>query len=288
MGILNEFFGGSDSDTAVKGTAEEVAKKAAFEAQQVIDSKPAAGMLDGRSAAGSLDQCYLLPMQTPLWDTEIYDPACKLNKMTFFVRPRGKPMLMATDAEIAAAFRGEGGKTEHDTCLTEPGILGYPNDFSILGFKFFVEPGSSHEDVAAITKGGLLKFGCSGRKEYLEIPLEALQYPMPSLPPEKLASDYERIKEILADPMFAGTKRATDPGDGGRLDKLSEFEEGAYNLARRLLGMEPCHRFNMGRSALKIKPGESFGMSLSWAEPPQTSRRLRLTAMIVGLWWKPL
>ncbi len=46
--------------------------------------------------------------------------------------------------------------------------------------------------------------------------------------------------------------------------------------------------FNLGRSALKIKPGEAFMARLSWQKPPYVSKPVRIVTEIIGLLWQPL
>ena len=282
MGILDSFFGGSDREVK----QEPKSSDAMPNVERQGNNYPMA-------VSASLDRAYLRPLQTPLWDVEVYDPACKMNKVAFFYREVGELMLMANEADAIAVHRGQPArvKTEQDTCLHQSGMLDYPIEFSVLGFKFFIEPGASAEDVNKIITGGVLRFGFSGAREYLEIPLEALQYPMHGLPPEKLASDFERARQILADPKFCDNEADAERTDNERTNRQQESTlrfEGAMEFARQFLGMEPYHRFNIGRTALRIKPGEKFHMSLVWNQPPETSRPLRLTVMIVGLMWKPL
>ena len=92
--------------------------------------------------------------------------------------------------------------------------------------------------------------------------------------PDKLG---EKLREILVD---------------GSINRLSQLVEAGRMLNEAIdLAVGEClpfHKFNLGRSALKIKPGEGFGAIMRFPKPPKVSAPVKIIAALIGLLWTPL
>jgi hypothetical protein len=207
------------------------------------------------------DNVFLRPLQTPIWDTEVYNPMVPVRKLPFFDRPIGQPMT-CYDAGV---------KTALDTCLAERGKLSDPLQFSLCGFRVCLERGVSEENASALINGGVFRFALGGR-ELAAIPMEII--PQVTTRPrdaETLADHYAALVQLMSNPEISWAY----------LTPLVE-------CARSLIEAHPYHRFTIGRSALKLDSREAFSASIVWNEPPVVSRPVRIMVVLVGLYWKPL
>jgi hypothetical protein len=206
------------------------------------------------------DRFYLRPLQTPIWDSEIYNPEKPVLKLNFFERPVGQPM-QCVDAE----------KTLNDTCLVQPRALVFPKEFSILGFKVLLERGISKEDEAAIINTGVFRFRFSDRDPYPEIPLEMLARTIGPLDGPYERDVVEKINALMKDETIDWSKIAP-----------------VRDALKEVLRYDIYHRFNLGRSAIRIKSDEVFSASIDWNKPPVVSKPVRIQVVLVGLFWKGL
>ncbi len=142
-----------------------------------------------------------------------------------------------------------------------------------------------------------MEFRFNGNRPYLQVPfadicaarkdgkstgdiLSARELDQSSRPPEEKDPNNYRYGNKDFCPNKPST--ASTPEDSNQ--KLVEM---AIQLLDKTCGKN-YYPFNLGRSALKIKPGEAFSMLLSWKKTPQVSRPVRIVMEIVGLLWQPL
>lgn len=218
----------------------------------------------------ALIRAYLRPLQTPIWDVEIYSPEFPAARLEFLKRPQGSAMQCVADI-----------KTARDTPLRKSQVLVYPHEFSVLGFKVHFERGIPKEDEAALINGGVFHFGFEDRPDCADIPLEAFP-------------DRSGIGALLDGPQIAELAKLLD-------DPHIRWNANLDAAFREALKSEPYWKFNIGKSALKIKPpkspqpdneGQRFGDRMrcwiDWNVAPKVSKPTRVMVLVIGLWWKEL
>ncbi len=231
-----------------------------------------------------LDCATMLPLQQPLFDSEWFIPGKGIKDLPFFKNPIG----------YEGAHWSNGGKfehldeikTKHDTNLNQPSVLDYPIEFSILGFNAFVDSKTSDRDRdALLSSGALFTFLFSGNRPCLSIPFEHIL---------KKSHQKESVCHALADywtkiESAKPESNITHP----RKDESKEREpkddliDHAVKLLEKCVG-DQFYKFNLGKSALKIKPGEAFRAALSWKKTPLLSKPVKIYVEIVGLRWTPM
>ncbi len=142
-------------------------------------------------------------------------------------------------------------KTIAETNLQQPGQLANPLEFSLFGFNFEVEPGISAADYIAVYKTSAYTFTYTGNRVYLQLPLSRI--------PQGIGPE--------------GFSTATN---------ITAIHNGVGHISNQ-------YKFTIGRSALRIRPTESFQAKLSWPNAaPTISTNTRLRIYINGLQWTPL
>jgi hypothetical protein len=153
-------------------------------------------------------------------------------------------------------------KTEAETNINQSSMLDYPKEFSILGFNVQLDSTAGFKASAAIYRRAWFQFTFSGRRPYLQVPLHRM-------------------------PQGVGLEGVTDTNNSG---------SGRMGMAH----VANYYKFNLGRAALKIKPGEAFNVKLNWpvavaatAVNPNYIGQTEpysygMAVMIVGLAWQPL
>jgi len=146
-------------------------------------------------------------------------------------------------------------KTEAETNLQQPGQLANPLEFSVFGFLFEVAPGCTLADFNAIYTTSAFVFTYTGNRVYLSIPLT-------------------RIPQGLGPDGFASTTVAATT--------LSAVKNGVGHVSN-------FYKFTIGRSALRIRPTESFQARVRWPNGAVViGANTRLRVFITGLQWTPL
>jgi hypothetical protein len=146
-------------------------------------------------------------------------------------------------------------KTEAETNLQQPGQLANPLEFSLFGFLFEVEPATVLADFQQIYARSAFIFTYTGNRVYLSIPTT-------------------RIPQGISPEGFASTTVGATT--------LSTVHNGVGHVSN-------LYKFTIGRSALRIRPTESFQIRLRWPNgAPTISANTRLRIFIVGLQWTPL
>jgi hypothetical protein len=186
-----------------------------------------------------LDRAYLRPLQEPLYDTEVLDFTSPAQQLTYFQRP-----ISQSTAALAIT------KTPAETNLNQSSMLDYPREFSILGFNIEFDSTIGIKSVAAAYRRAFFLFTFSGRRPYLQIPFMRIPQGM-------------GLEGAIASTVAAG---ATDSG------KTGFAKNGMGHIAN-------YYRFNLGRSALKMKPSTAASTGRS------SSRRRRAARLAPG--WKP-
>lgn len=225
-----------------------------------------------------LDRAYLRPLQQPLFDAEWFVPQKGVKYLPFF---KNTNVWDSGDPKCNFEFLNEL-KSKHDTNLNQSGLLDYPIEFSILGFNAILDSKTSQADRDALLSNGALFTFCFGNRTYLEVPFENIL----SKPRQKSVchalGDYWKKVELAKpenNPNSCREATAHEPKD--------DLIDHAVKLLEKCVG-DGFYKFNLGRSALKIKPGEAFGAHLSWKKTPQVSRPVRILIEIIGLRWTPL
>lgn len=221
-----------------------------------------------------LDRAYLRPLQEPLYDTEEYVFTANnvTTQLTYFQRPI---------SQNTAA--GNIQKDISDTNINQSSMLDYPREFSILGFNVVFDSTIGLRALGNIIRRAAFSFVFSGRRPYLQCPLDRIP-----------------AGQGLEGAVAAGS---ISPSSLNGSAVISCFKNGMGHIAN-------YYKFNLGRSALKIKPGEAFNAKLYWPVAVanttgvqtlndfygQTSASLSTTGqaswlvktLLVGLSWSPL
>lgn len=202
-----------------------------------------------------LDRAYLRPLQQPLYDTELFDFTTPPTSLTYFQRP-----ISQSTAYVVA----NSSKTQAETNLNQSAMLDYPREFSILGFTISLDSTIGLLSIATILRRAYYTFTFSGNRPYLQIPIDRIPAGMG-----------------LEGAVAMGNITASSLGGG----LVSSFKNGLGHIANYF-------KFNLGRSALKIKPGEAFNGSITWPVAIPTGAGLSTlnnvyaaTAASPAAWW---
>jgi hypothetical protein len=173
-----------------------------------------------------LDRAYLRPLQEPLYDSEVLNPAAAPNSLTYYQRP-----ISQSTAALNMI------KTEAETNINQSSMLDYPREFSILGFNVTLDSTIGMKSAAEIYRRAWFSFTFSGRRPYLQIPLERIPHGV----------------------GIEGALATTAAADGTHSGILAQGKNGMGHIAN-------YYKFNLGRSALKIKPGEAFNAKINFPQ----------------------
>ncbi len=187
-----------------------------------------------------LDRAYLRPLQQPLYDTEIINFASFPNQITFFQRP-----ISQSTQQLAQT------KYTSETNLNQSAMLDYPREFSILGFTISFDSTIGLKLQANLLRRAYYTFTFSGNRPYLQIGLD-------------------RIPAGMGLEGAVAMSGATANSDSGGV--VSCFKNGLGHVANYF-------KFNLGRSALKIKPGEAFNGSINWPVALTASQQGNVTGI---------
>ncbi|NDQ57329.1 MAG: hypothetical protein GZ088_09690 [Acidipila sp.] len=149
-------------------------------------------------------------------------------------------------------------KTEAETNIQQPGQLANPLEFSLFGFLFEVAPAMSLADFQQVYTASAFIFTYTGNRVYLSIPTT-------------------RIPQGVSAEGFAATTVAATT--------LAVVHNGVGHISN-------FYKFTIGRSALRIRPTESFQARIRWPNGAPTiagtAFTTRLRVYITGLQWTPL
>lgn len=156
-------------------------------------------------------------------------------------------------------------KTAAETNLQQPGQLANPVEFSLFGFYIEVQPDTSLADFVAIYKQSVFVYTYTGNRVYLQIPLSRMPQ---GVSPEGYA----------ATTVAATTLNVTHNGVGHP---------------------SSMYKFTIGRSALRIRPTESFQAAIRWPSGAPTvvgttsvgngaTLVVRIRVILSGLTWTAL
>lgn len=193
-----------------------------------------------------LPSAILRPLQQPLYDTEIIPSSSTPSELIFFQRQLGQTTAYGSVTKSAA-----------ETNLQQPGQLANPLEFSLFGFLFEVECGTTAADFNMIYDKSVFTFTYTGNRVYLQIPLT-------------------RIPQGVAPEGMVSLDGAT-------------AARGTTYVHMGVGHVSNIYKFTIGRSALRIRPTESFQAKLAWPNgAPTISANTRLRVFLVGLSWTPL
>lgn len=159
-------------------------------------------------------------------------------------------------------------KTESETNLNQSSMLDYPREFSILGFNIVLDQTIGLASATLIYRRAFFQFTFSGRRPYLQIPLHRI--------PQGVG---------LEGGISQTTTNATNAFGKMGIGHIANF-----------------YKFNLGRAALKIKPGEAFNGKITFPVAPTLATTANtnfavtgaspagwwINLMTVGLSWSPL
>lgn len=212
-----------------------------------------------------LDRAYLRPLQVPLYDSEIFDFSSAPTQLTFFQRPISQSTSTGTQ------------KFPSETNMNQSAMLDYPREFSILGFTVSIDSTIGLLAQATIYRRQYFVFTFSGNRPYLQVRTDRIPAGMG-----------------LEGAVAMGNITASSLGGG----LVSCFKNGLGHVAN-------YYKFNLGRSALKIKPGEAFNATANWPVAVGTGAGLSTLnnvyaataaspagwwycVSLIGLTWQPL
>lgn len=148
-------------------------------------------------------------------------------------------------------------KQEAETNLQQPGQLANPLEFSLFGFLYEVGVGTTLADFKLIYETAVFTFLYTGNRTYLQVPL--MRIPQ-GVSPEGF---------MAASGYTVGTDKGCVHNGVGHISNL--------------------YKFTVGRSALRIRPTESFQCKVRWQAASITvSAAVRTRVYLVGLSWMPL
>jgi hypothetical protein len=155
-------------------------------------------------------------------------------------------------------------KSAAETNLQQPGQLANPVEFSLFGFYIEVQPDITLADYVNVYKQSVCFFTYTGNRVYLQIPTS-------------------RIPQGVAPEGFAATTVAATT--------LSVVHSGVGHVSN-------MYKFTIGRSALRIRPTESFQFAMRWpsgaptivgtAAVGTTGNVVRIRIILAGLTWTAL
>jgi hypothetical protein len=160
---------------------------------------------------------------------------------------------------------GIAAKQDAHTNLQQPGQLANPLEFSLFGFLFEVDCSTTLADFIQIYKCAVFTFTYTGNRVYLSIPL-------PRIPQGVSPEGYG-----YASGYTVGTLGGVIHNGVGHISNI--------------------YKFTIGRSALRIRPTESFQAKLRWqlatgaAATPQTATPVAdvmSRVYLIGLSWVAL
>ncbi len=168
---------------------------------------------------------YLRPLQQPVYDTEAY-PYTPGNvlQITWFTRPNASTTQFCNQSKFLS-----------ETNLNQSAMLDYPREFSILGFTYSLDSTIGLKAQGNILRRAWFEFTFSGNRPYLQIGADRL--------PAGIG---------LEGACAASAVTSTDSNG-----IITCFKSGLGHMAN-------YYKFNLGRSALKIKPGEAFKGTMNW------------------------
>ncbi len=171
-----------------------------------------------------LDRAFLRPLQEPLYDAELMDWTTPTTQIAWYQRS-----INNTTANLGIQ------KTAAETNINQSSMLDYPREFSILGMNIAVDPCIGLNGISNLYRRAYYQFIFSGTRQYLQCP-------------------FDRMPQGQG---LEGTLSTTVGANSVNGGFMSEFKNGIGHVAN-------YYRFNLGRSALKIKPGEAFNAKLTW------------------------
>ena len=241
---------------------------------------------EGAKAGGDpLKVPYLRPLQQPLFDRVIY-PKDGIGEIVAFQIPIGQKFN-----------HGEREKTQNDTNILQSSMLCYPCEFSILGFTVVFDPRAKREDVCELIANGSFRFVFSGRPACLDIPLMLLPFVRffdnEGIDPKRnqeLIDEINKLGKIAQSIKDEATNRERELSELERhvCDTVVLLQNEVVKKIRGQGEYVPYHRFNLGCSALKIRPGKMFNAHLVFPRSPKVSQDVEIVVALVGLNWSPL
>jgi hypothetical protein len=148
-------------------------------------------------------------------------------------------------------------KTAAETNVQQPGQLANPLEFSLFGFLFEVMPATSLADFIAVYTTAVFTFLYTGNRIYLQIPLT-------------------RIPQGVSPEGFSALSNQAGP------EERTTVHNGVGHTSN-------FYKFTIGRSALRIRPTESFQVRLEYPNGAVTMvADTRLRVFLTGLQWTPL
>jgi hypothetical protein len=154
-------------------------------------------------------------------------------------------------------------KTTAETNLQQPGQLANPVEFSLFGFYVEVQPDLVFADFVFVYKQSVFVYTYTGNRVYLQVPLS-------------------RIPQGVSPEGVAGTVAAQN------------------NVLHSGVGHpSSMYKFTIGRSALRIRPTESFQAAIRWPSGAPTpiigtamigtaTLGIRIRVILSGLTWTAL
>jgi hypothetical protein len=157
-------------------------------------------------------------------------------------------------------------KTTAETNLQQPGQLANPVEFSLFGFYIEVQPDTTLADFVQVYKQSVFVYTYTGNRVYLQIPLT-------------------RMPQGVAPEGFAAA------AVGGAILAAQNIHNGVGHPSS-------MYKFTIGRSALRIRPTESFQAAIRWpsgaptivgtASVGATGLMVRIRVILSGLTWTAL
>lgn len=155
-----------------------------------------------------------------------------------------------------------------ETNINQSSMLDYPREFSILGFNIVLDSTIGLSQIAIMFRRAYFQFVFSGRRPYLTVPLHRL-------------------------PQGVGIE-----GGISQTQTTATMAFGKWGMGH----VANYYKFNLGRAALKIKPGEAFNAKITWpvavSLAAANNQNFNGTAAspagfyvctsVIGLQWSPL
>lgn len=208
-----------------------------------------------------LPSAILRPLQQPIYDTENIPAVSTPTELIFFQRQLGQTTAYLTQTKTAA-----------ETNLQQPGQLANPVEFSLFGFYVEIAPDCTIIDFINIYKQSVVFFTYTGNRVYLQIPTS-------------------RIPQGVSPEGFGATAAAAAAGVIVNTVQNGTIHNGVGHVSN-------MYKFTIGRSALRIRPTESFQWTMRWPSGAPTivgttsvgatGSGVRVRTILAGLTWTAL
>lgn len=231
------------------------------------------------------------PLKQPQYDAEFLPAGRPLSEINFF------------RSAIGYSFEHKYTETKQieDTNLQQPGQLCMPLEFSLFGFNFNVQHGIAVENLQKIYFRASFQYITCGNRPLLTVPLNMIyerRFSLPALLERERTVSFPQTDEDVREhiPRHPIPVDFPDEPDAPEEPQIEEtaLRDAQGNLQaietskERQQRAQEYYNFTVGRSALRIRHGQNFGIKVRWARPIVLTEEVYVQAIMNGITWYPL